>query len=72
MGNSEDLKPCPFCGSAASVREEDRGEDGLWEVWVVGCVVCPAEMVGDRSEGRMLEVFADEKVKTINEWNKRI
>lgn len=44
----ENLKPCPFCGGIASICESEDGEDGLNEIWIVGCTECLAEMRGSR------------------------
>ena len=61
---------CPFCGSDAEVWEDDRGQDNLNEVWVVGCTTCPAELNGDRNSTPSKH-FPDEKQKTIDAWNTR-
>lgn len=46
----EKLKPCPFCGGEARVYESNEGSDGLQEIWIISCDICPAEMRGDRVE----------------------
>ena len=66
----EELKSCPFCGSKADIHEEAQGEDTLDYVWVISCENCPCQMVGDRND-RPSDFFPDEKLLTINAWNKR-
>jgi len=65
-----ELLCCPFCGSDGDVWEESKGIDGLDEVWVVGCTVCPVELNGQRNS-RPSKHFPDEKEKTIAAWNTR-
>lgn len=43
----ENLRPCPFCGSAATIIESSEGEDDV-EIWILSCDKCPAEMRGCR------------------------
>ena len=70
MAEISDLLCCPFCGGKADINKEGRGEDTLDDVWVVGCISCPAEMVGDRYEGDN-DFFKDELLDTIGSWNER-
>ncbi len=54
----EDLKPCPFCGSASiTLKDSDNGVDE-----VVECMGCAAHI--SRPEGYRKEL--------IEAWNKRI
>ncbi len=43
----EGLKPCPFCGSTASVVERDIPSWGM--IYLVQCDKCPVEMHGDNA-----------------------
>ncbi len=64
------LLPCPFCGSDADLREDDKHYDGLHEEWVVGCTSCPAEFRGTR-ERDPCKNFPDQKERVIALWNRR-
>lgn len=66
------LKDCPFCGSPAELSKEARGEDTLDEVWVIACINCSAEMVGDRYEGQASYVIKDDLLQVTEEWNTRL
>lgn len=56
-----DLKPCPFCG------HEITGEQPYWDdmdtcddYWIIRCGYCGAN------------VFSDDKLETIEAWNRRV
>jgi Lar family restriction alleviation protein len=67
-----ELKPCPFCGGEAYIRDIDNGlaDNGLWHV---GCDQCFATM----NRGYLLGNYGGkgtkvkDKIKLITAWNKR-
>jgi hypothetical protein len=62
------LKPCPFCGSAATLEDERL----LWVARCTGCGVC---VLGDRApepEQEMLSAYWEPfKQSAVDRWNRR-
>jgi len=58
------LKPCPFCGKRAMIRQVTK------IVWVIGCK--KREGAGKDCLGSNRMVINSPKEKVINGWNKRV
>jgi Lar family restriction alleviation protein len=61
-----DLKPCPFCGSKAQVKEREEPNGDIYAV--TECVECYAEMPIAVS---WMEEVNDYLPKSIAAWNRR-
>lgn len=69
---SSDLSSCPFCNGDAVIYDSFEGDDGLDDIWVISCNICPAEMRGRRQENkRLADRYPDEKESIIKLWNTR-
>ena len=69
----EKLKPCPFCGSEATVRAKS-GNCGfiVWcECKNKSCGGRTVEYCADINEDRILESIERIKVKVVEIWNRR-
>jgi Lar family restriction alleviation protein len=64
---NNELKPCPFCGSEAVIRESKAGGGvACWSVFIK-CPECRAEIAG------VTGLYTDEdfKAKMVAKWNCR-
>ncbi len=64
---SEELKPCPFCGSDATMAYRSMA--------VISCTECPASVTVDIHPGIFTSWEAQErreKSRAIQAWNRRI
>ena len=63
MDNKQNiLKPCPFCGSAAHIWEDERFSNGGYNFpkWYIECLGCGIKTPTARMD------------QVVNIWNKRI
>lgn len=58
MPNSEELKPCPFCGTTPIVKERHQG----WDNQTSFNITCPCHIA---------KVSKYEKIAAIAAWNQR-
>lgn len=67
-----ELLPCPFCGSAVTVRGRVRSANGFPSVWV-SCesARCPVAAVVSCSVGYEAGTVADARAEVIRRWNRR-
>lgn len=70
---SDELKPCPFCGSEADFWFHNAGGDDEYEALIIDCKECSANM--ERWVAKYSKTFAEDVTKTkaemIEEWNTR-
>ena len=57
---SDTLKPCPFCGGEADIRQVDNGK---WHISTLRC--------GNGDTSHHAHVIADTKAEAIAAWNTR-
>lgn len=77
MMNTPDLKPCPFCGGEAYVREYafgHSGSGGFTASYEVGCTMCKIAFKSDskftlKNGQPVFTVNGYEKC--VNAWNRR-
>lgn len=70
---SDELKPCPFCGSGAFVTVHPRSEaHGYSSLAIARCSACGAQVTAeDAKDKNGWAVVADGKEKAIVAWNTR-
>ena len=57
-----ELKPCPFCGSTAKIREEMDGRAETYSIHCIGCDMHYTKFIWR----------ARDKQDVIKEWNRRV
>ena len=71
----EALKPCPFCGGNAKVREskDSRSEEG-YSLSEVVCTKCGANVIGKPFNFYQIEYDAEhpqDVMSAVTKWNRR-
>ena len=61
---TERLKPCPFCGGEAELRQYDVDADNRW--WYVACYTCGISM------DPLFWNSGQTREETIMKWNRRV
>ena len=74
-----ELKPCPFCGGEAEMRNDGLILDGLstfYTTWRIKCITCGASVKAQRGtfsfekDGKLIETN-DAKYMIATAWNRR-
>lgn len=72
-----ELKPCPFCGGKATIREKGHGYTGAGEFLIyheIGCCQCEITFEGEsrfRIKDGQAVFSVNAYEKCINAWNRR-
>lgn len=66
-----ELKPCPFCGGAAKLKQErtGQGHGESYDVVIAGCTVCTASV---RFAGYYQHETSERCVLAVEAWNARV
>lgn len=79
MNDTEELKPCPFCGGEAEIKQVNLGlndENAFIDSWLVECSQCKARTQwygGEftRDTDGSVRFLKNGRNEAVNDWNRR-